>query len=352
MKRIFLVAALGLGLAAFPSSSFAQSDDDKSAARALGQEGQDALDKKDFPTARDRFRRAVKIFDDAKAPVPPTLLLGLARSSAGTGSVIQSQEAYNRVIRQGTPPGAPQIFVQAVEDAKKEIDAVSARIASVRITVSGCDSPSVTIDDNPMSSAMIGVNKPVDPGTHVVKATAAGCKPGETSFTVTDGKSADAPIKLEKDTSGATTPPAGGGTTTPPAGGGTTTPPAGGGTTTPAGGDTGASSGSPNKALAITGFAVGGVGIVLGAITGIVAIGQHSSLANDCPGGTCPANKQSDLDGYHTMGLLSTIGFIAGGVGLAAGIVFLVTAPKDEQKKSAWIAPTIGPGTIGAVGQF
>ena len=55
---------------------------------------------------RKRFHRAVAIFDDAKAPVPPTLLLGLARADAGAGHLVAAQEAYNRLIRQGTPPGA------------------------------------------------------------------------------------------------------------------------------------------------------------------------------------------------------------------------------------------------------
>ena len=338
------VVALTLSVAALTQQARAQSDDDKSTARTLGQDGQEALDKKNFSKASDLFRRAVKIFDEAKAPVPPTLLLGYARGSAGKGNVVAAQEAYNRVIRQGTAPGASALFANAVEDAKKEIDAVSARIASVTITVSGCDNPQVTVDDNPISSAVLGIKKSIDPGTHIVKATAASCSSGEASFEVGDGKSAEVSVKLKKDDKdtgmGTVT-----GTPTPTG----TGPATGVGT----GADTaGSKGGGPNMALAITGFAVGGVGLVLGGITGALALGKHSTLSTSCPSGVnCASKLQSDLDSYHLMGTLSTVGFIVGGVGIVAGVIFLATAPSSP-KKSAWIMPVIGPGSLGAVGAF
>ena len=64
--------AVAFGLVALPTIAHAQSDADKNIARAMGQEGQAALDKKDFKTAEDRCHRAVRLFDEAKAPVPPT----------------------------------------------------------------------------------------------------------------------------------------------------------------------------------------------------------------------------------------------------------------------------------------
>lgn len=349
MRRLALCSAVAItiGFCTVSSSSFAQSDDDRNTARSLGQDGQDALDKKDFARAADLFRRAVKIFDEAKAPVPPTLLLGYGRASAGKGGVIAAQEAFNRVIRQGTAPGAPALYVNAVEDAKKEIDTVAVRIATVTINVSGCDNPHVTIDDNPVSSAILGVKKPIDPGTHIVKATATSCKGGEQSFEVGDGKSAEVTIKLDKDLTASANPTDPTTTTLPPTD--TNPPPHVAPPETP-------KSGSPNMALAITGFAVGGVGLALGAITGIVAMGKHGDLAKACPTGVnCPSTLQSDVNSYHTMGTLSTVGFIVGGVGIVAGVIFLLTAPKgtkEQDPKAAWIMPSIGFGTVGAVGQF
>jgi hypothetical protein len=332
-------ALLVIGLVLVPTLAFAQSDDDKGTARALGHEGQDALDRKDYVVAADRFGRAVAIFDEAKALVPPTLLLNLARANVGLGHFVSAQEDYNRVVRQGTTPGAPAVFVQAVEEAKKEIDAVAPHLAAVTISVTGCSDPRVTIDDKPMSAAAIGVKKPVDPGTHVVKATAQGCKGGQASFTVAEAGAAVAAITLEHDPMAA--PPVD--TVAAPV----ATPVA------PAA-DQPASS-FPSKTLAITSFAVGAAGLAFGAVTGVVALGKKSTLKNECknPDGTCMPSAQADLDSYHTMGALSTVGFIVGGIGAAAGLVFLISAPKSSaSSSSAWIAPVIGPASIGAIGRF
>lgn len=336
-------ALLVIGLVFIPTLAFAQSDDDKGTARALGHEGQDALDRKDYVVAADRFGRAVAIFDEAKALVPPTLLLNLARANVGLGHFVSAQEDYNRVVRQGTTPGAPAVFVQAVEEAKKEIDAVAPHLAAVTISVTGCSEPRVTIDGKPMSAAAIGVKKPVDPGTHVVKATAQGCKEGQASFTVAEAGSAVAAITLEHDPLAA--PPVGVVAAPAAAPGAAPGAPA---TDQPA-------SGFPSKTLAITGFAVGAVGLAFGAVTGVVALGKKSTLKDECknPDGTCLPSAQADLDSYHTMGALSTVGFIVGGIGAAAGLVFLISAPKSSASStSAWIAPAIGPTSIGAIGRF
>jgi len=347
MRHVAATCAVALALATVPHLAFAQSDEDRSLARAMGQEGQDALDKKDFRTAEDRFKRAVRVFDDAKAPVPPTLLLGYARAAAGNGHLIGAQEAYNRIIRTGTPPGAPAVFVNAVEDAKKEIDPVSARVPKATITVSGCDNPHVTLDDVAMSNAALGIKRPVDPGTHSVKATADGCGPGEVTFTVAEGKEADAPIKLTKSAT-ATVPPVTPPPAIPPPG---DTPPANPPAGNPPGGDTGGGGGSTQKTLGFVSLGVGGVGLIAGTITGILAAGKASDLKAACTNGICGADQQSNIDSYKTMGTISTVGFIVGGVGVAAGLVLILTAPKAPAK-TAWIRPYVGLGQLGAFGAF
>ena len=99
-------------------------------------------------------------------------------------------------------------------------------------------------------------------------------------------------------------------------------------------------------------FGVGGAGLVLGAVTGFLAMSKHSDLSNSCTNGNCPATSQSDVDSYHTMALLSTVGFVVAGVGAAAGVVLLVTQPKSAPAQSAWVSPYVGVGTVGAVGRF
>jgi hypothetical protein len=245
------------------------------------------------------------------------------------------------MIRAGLPPGAPAPFVKALEDAKKEIDNVTPHIARVTINVTGCDAPTVTLDGATVPSMMFGIKKPIDPGTHEIKASATGCKASTSSFTVDDGKESSANVTLEKEaTTNVTTNP----TTTNPTT--TTTNPSTSSTSnTSTSSSTSTTDGGGGSGLKIAGIVtlgVGGAGLILGAITGGLAIGDHTTLVNGgCGSSACPPSQQSNLDSYHTMGTLSTIGFVAGGVLAAAGIVMWILAPsaKKTEKAGAWITP-------------
>jgi len=331
---------IGVAVLALSASALAQTDDEKNTARDFGLQGQQALDHGDARTAEDRFHRAVEIFDNAKAPVPPTLLLGYARGAAKNNHFIAADEAYNRIIRAGLPPGAPAPFVKALEDAKREVDAMSAHIAHVTINVTGCPNPTVTLDGAPLPSVVLGVRKPVDPGTHEVKASATGCKDASASFTVGDGKEASSTVTLEKEATPTTTPVA---TPTVVTTKPTTTPT----TAVPPATET-SSNGSGLRTAGIVTFGVGVAGLALGAITGGVAIAEHGDLANKCPSGTnCPSTLQGDINTYNAMGGISTAGFIVGGVLAVAGIVMWAVAPSSKKtERAAWITP------FGVAGQF
>jgi hypothetical protein len=318
-------------------SAFAQSAADRATARELGQDGQTALDAKNYASAEDLFRRADALFH------APTLLLGYARAEAGLGKVVNASEAYNRVIREGVAPGGPDAFVKAVEAAKAEAPAVEARIASVTVVVNGPDNPTVTLDDQPLPVAALGVRRPVDPGPHVVKATANGWDSAETTFTVADAGSANATVAMNRSVV-ASAPPPGGASASPIAG----TPSSGGAPDTS---DHGAAAahGSWQTPVGWVGIVAGGVGLATGAVAGVLAIGKHSSLETECKT-DC---KQADIDSYHAIGAISTVGFIAGGVLAGAGLILLVTAPSSTpQAGTATVTPYIGFGSFGAVGSF
>jgi hypothetical protein len=322
-----------VALALAAPNAFAQSDADRATARELGQDGQAALDAKDYAAAEDHFRRADALFH------APTLLLGYARAEAGLGKLVSASEAYNRIIREGAPVGAPDAFVKAVEAAKAETSAVEARIASVTVVVSGPDSPTVTLDDQSLPIAALGVRRPVDPGSHVVKATASGWNPTEASFTVLDGGTANTTLTMTQAAAPPPTPAA-----LPGAGG----PIPGAGAPEPDRGST-AGHGSWQVPAGWVGIVAGGLGLATGAVAGGIAIGKHSSLATECKT-DC---KQADIDSYHAIGAISTAGFVAGGVLAAAGLVLVLTAPPSAPPPaSARVIPYLGVGSLGVVGSF
>jgi hypothetical protein len=327
------------------STALAQSDADRATARQLGQDGEQALAAKDYKRAEDDFRRADSLIH------APTLLLGLARALAGESKYVEAQEAYQRIIREGVAPGAPDAFKKALDAAKTEVQDVGPKIGGVTITVKaagGGDVPNakVTIDDAPVSAAALGVKRVANPGAHVVRASADGFKPATLNVTVPAGGAVDAALTLEKDLSAPAAPvtqPTPADTTSPSSAAPASpeAPPA-----APSGG---------HSILPWVAFGVGGVGLGLGAVTGILAMGKHSDLSKSCTGGNCGPAQQSDLDSYHTLGTLSTVGFIVAGVGAAAGVTLLLLQPKTSSDAAA-AAPSaslvVGPGSIGAVGRF
>jgi hypothetical protein len=319
--RALLVGCLPLAAWSYTPSAHAQeaSAQDIAQARQLGQQAQAAYEAGSFAEAERLFGAACKLYTLA-----PTLTLGLARAQARLGKVVAAQESYNKIIREwGTNAAAPPAFKDALEAARSEVGAVSARIATITVTIDGPPSPTVTIDGQPVPSAALGLKRPVDPGTHKVAATAEGYGPAETSFTAVAGAASTVSLKLDK--AGAR--PLGVGTTgAPPAPSPSPSP------AEPPGADA-HGKGSSNKTLALVAFGVGGAGLVVGGVTGVLALGKAGDLKTACNADKiCPPNEQSNVDSYKAMGTISTIGFVVAGVGGVAGALLWFTAPKETAR--------------------
>jgi hypothetical protein len=102
-------------------------------------------------------------------------------------------------------------------------------------------------------------------------------------------------------------------------------------------------------------FGVGGVGLVVGTVFGVLALGTRSSLDSECgPSKTgCP---QNDVSRLNTQAWGADIGLGMGVVGAVVGTVLLLTSPGSPTHggpgNSAGIAPWIGVGSAGVVGRF
>jgi hypothetical protein len=210
----------------------------------------------------------------------------------------------------------------------------------------------VTIDGVEVPAAAIGVKRPVDPGKHVVRATAPGALPSELTITILEGQVQTTPLELkpDPDASRAAPPPVAPPPVAPPP---VAPPPA---TASPPTVPPPPQGTSTQRVLGFVSLGVGGAGLVVGAIGGGLALAKHASLVDQCPGGSCyPSQKsalEADVDAYHTLGTLSTAGFVVGGAGVVTGVILLLTSPKAPPASAASIRPLIGLGTLGAEGRF
>src|SRR4051794_12304565 len=176
------------------------SPSDRATARALADEAGEALDKKNYEVAMDKFGRAEALVH------APTLLLGLARAQVGLSKFVEAQENYQLILRDGVPPGAPPAFAKALQDAERELKAIAPKLAWVTISVKEPATSVVTVDGSAIPRAALDVKRAVNPGQHLVKATAEGYEPGTHTFTVVEGESTSVSLTLERRTAAALPP--------------------------------------------------------------------------------------------------------------------------------------------------
>jgi hypothetical protein len=104
--------------------------------------------------------------------------------------------------------------------------------------------------------------------------------------------------------------------------------------------------GSPLATIGLVAGAAGIAGLVLGTVTGVLALSTKSSY---CPNGMCePGHPASTI---HTEETISTVGFVAGGILLAGGATLFLVAPKgNAERVGAKLA--VGPLVSSSGGGF
>jgi len=166
----WLVVASSLSL---PNEGKAQSAADKSTARQLATDGIQLYRQDRFADALDKLERAESLFD------APVHLLYIARCQVKVNRLVEAAESYRRLIRSELSAQAPQTFKDAVADGQKELPAVEPKVPSLRVEVVPANARDLrlSIDGEAVSTAVLGVDRPINPGSHVVEVTAKGQAP-------------------------------------------------------------------------------------------------------------------------------------------------------------------------------
>lgn len=292
--KCVLACALSVSLA--PTRAYALSDADRATARALAEEGYNALKAQKFDVAEDRFRRA-----DALVHAP-TLVVDEGQALMGMGRFVEAQECFELVLREGVPDSAPAVWKAALQTATKLLGEVKPKIAWLTISVPNVPNPLVKVDNKPIPPAAFGVRRATNPGTLTIEVIAEGYETKTQALNLDPGGEQALEVSLNP---------------LPPQNGPAIPAPQ-----APIAVHS-IDEGHSNRTLAYVALGVGGAGIVIGAVTGTLALQKRSNLNSECSGSTCPRSAQSDLNSYHTLGLVSGIGFGVGLAGAAAGLVLL-----------------------------
>lgn len=321
-----LVTLTALPAAADPSLS------EKETARSAMEEGDAKRDKNDLKGALKSYEAA-----DAIMHVPTTGL-EVARTQAALGMLLEARETSLRVSRLPVKPNEPPPFVAARKAAEQLSSDLAARIPSITVAFANVEpgqTPQLVFDGEAVPLAAQGAPRKVNPNIpHTIVAKTASAEKKET---VTVQEKEQRTVTIDFKAPVAAVPP------TPPVGGEQPQP-------QPEKPSQGGGIGT-GKILMFGGFAVAVIGIGVGSVTGLMSISKESDLEPKCPGGKCPSSVSGDLDSVKSLGTISTISFIVGGVGAGVGVLGLVLS-KNESKEQASIRPVVGPTWLGAAGTF
>jgi hypothetical protein len=197
--RLPLALLFGFAFGAFAAEPSADaqtqatvSDADRAAARELATQGLQLQQAGNFTDALDRFDRAQAVFS------APTHLLHIAQCEAALGKLVEAAETYRTLVRTPLPPSAPPAFVQAQQSGAAELSQVEPRIPAIRVIVRPNVTPNMTIqiDGQAMSAALVGVQRPTDPGPHSVVLLAPGYARAEQRIVLKEKETKDVAFNL------------------------------------------------------------------------------------------------------------------------------------------------------------
>jgi hypothetical protein len=298
---------VALPFATSPSVAFAA--DNKAEAEQVFTEGRKAMTAHAYGEARKLFTKSLALFPSLGAE------LNLAAAEVELSEYLSAGEHLDRVA-----------VAMPKDDPRRELVAsltktVDARVGRVRAEVVPKDAKdvSLSLDGFPPSAALrvqlLQDGLRVLPGDHKVHAEYPGLGVADATVRVAAGETVTARLSLAGTGRAAATTRGGSDIKDAP------------------------SESSPLKPLGFVGIGLGAAGVIAGSVFGLVASGKKTDAFKDCAvqGDPCTGDynaRGEALSDGRTMGTLSTVSFIAGGVLLAGGIVLVLIAPNKVKTVS------------------
>lgn len=247
-----------------------------------------------------RCDRAVPLWQEAEAAYhAPTLLVRIARCQALLGHVVAAAATLTAVVDEPLREGAPPAFYIAQEQAKRDLAAVRARIATLRVTARVADRAPIAVEIDGVVQREGATSFPLDPGEHTVRVRTAGST-WQTTVKLRDGEQLGCEVALWAE----------------------------------------AEPRRPRvqRALGFTALGLGGaaVAVGLGFSVAAIAASRHADTLCGQSHTHCPPSARDDLDRSRAFATAGS-GAMGGGAALVIlGAVLLATSPRPSN--DAWRA--------------
>lgn len=289
----------------------------RAAARSLATQGAAAFEQGQFDVALDYFQRAGVLVQ------APTILVMEARTLAQLGRLIEALDKYETAQRFQLPATASDAFKQAVHAAGQEVEALRGRIPQLNITIEGQqpEKPAeVWLDERKVLDVLIGVDQPLDPGSHLIEVRGSGFDPIFRQVDLPEGvkKKVSIELPLSQEAAPVSMPP--------PRKAVLDSLPK-------------ESNGLTRRTLAWVALGVGAGASVAGSITGLIALTKKAELDEVCTPG-CPQAYANEISTFRTQRTLSYLSFGLGLVAGGTGGYLLLTDRAREPEVAVGLSPS------------
>jgi len=319
----------------------------------------------DKAAAEALFDEALQLMNDKRYAEACPKLEESQRIDAGIGTLLYLAECYEKT---GRTASAWATFREAASAAsaagqgdrarqgKARADRLEPLLSKLTVTVANENKSipgfQITRGGELVQAPLFDAAVPVDPGNLVIEATAPGYEPVTKTVTVPgNGGRAQVQIPALVPAPGTSPVPAAGAGA---AAGGQTQAGQGQNQQDPLAPGASSSDGSTQRTVGIVVMGVGAAGLVVGTIFGVDALQKNNDAKDICGDDTsCPSQAGEDLsDDAQQAALVSTIGFVAGGVALAGGAVLYLTAPDGSEAGRMQLSPIAGGAQFSFAGRF
>jgi hypothetical protein len=242
----------------------------------------------------------------------PTTSYRLARTLAALGRLTEAREAALRARRFPHEDNEPPAYEEARRDAERLAVELRDRIPSLTIEVAGVKPEvqvTVAVDGVAVPAKAQRLPRRLDPGTHMVRASARGYATVEKRITLRERQHLRSKLALT------------------------------------------ASGVEPDEPafelhpVGWVGFGFGIVGIAVGSVTGVISLNAAADAKTQCDAeGLCDPAAADDLDRAALFAPISNAFFIIGGAGLAVGVGALIWSFYDTDEKQAVFVTRDGVG--------
>jgi hypothetical protein len=290
----------------------------------------------DLAGALDAYRKANEVMH------VPTTGLALARTHLALGHLVEARDAALDVVRLPRESVEPAVFDDARRRAKELEASLKGRIPTVKINVKGGPATRVAVDDAEVAPLLLGEPVALNPGKHVITARNADGVEQRAELDLAERESRDIDLLL-------------------PAPAPVTLAPPRDDRPKPhepheaardgAAGKGGGGRSAAGDVLVYAGFGLATAGIAVGTVTGILVLSKATTVKSECANNVCDPAARSTLDNAKSLATVSTIAFIAAGVGAAAGTVGLLL-PKERDPRASALQWNVGPGGLAVQGSF